>query len=190
MKRIIAAFLFCLSGFAGAQTTIFSENMGTPSVTTAIASNTFQNGSLAFSGSGDVRNSTASTGYTGASGNGNVFLTNTIGRDFQISSINTTGWSSLLLAFGAHKSTTASSMSELVVEWSSDGTTYNTLTFPAQPTGGGTAIWRLISGISLPAGAQTSNLRLRWRQTFTGPQFRIDDVTLSGVPPTPTTPSN
>lgn len=169
------------------QTTFFSENMGTPTGTTAIASNTFQNSALTFSGSGDVRNTSVSSGYTGASGGGNVLLTNTSGADFIISGINTSGWTNLSISFGAFKSTTASSMSELALEWSSDGTTYNSISFPAQATGTGTAVWRLVTiSSNLPAGASTSNLRLRWRQTSSTPQFRIDDVTLSGTPPTPT----
>ena len=169
------------------QVTIFTENMGAPSGTTAIASNTFQNstGSLTYSGTADVRNTTVSTGYTGATGGGNVFLTNTVGRQFEISNISTLGYSTLSLQFGALKSTTASNMSELLLEYSTDGVTYSTVTYPAQATGAGTATWRLISSISLPSAAcNISNLRLRWRQTSATPSFRIDDVKLSGTLPT------
>lgn len=169
------------------QVTIFTENMGTPTGTTAIASNTFQNstGSLTYSGTADIRNSTVSSVYSGASGGGNVFLTNTIGTNFQIANISTIGYATLTLQFGAFKNTTASNMSELILEYSTNGTTYTALTIPAQPTGTGTASWRLISSISLPAAAcNVANLRLKWRQTSATPQFRIDDIKLTGTLPT------
>jgi hypothetical protein len=165
------------------QTTIFSENMGTSAAgTTAITSNTFQNTVYSFSGTGDIRISTVSSGYTDASGNSNIFLTNTIGVNFQISGISTVGYTLLSLSFGAFKSTTASNMSELMLQYSTDGISYTALTIPAQLTGAGTAVWRLISGISLPVACQgVSNLRLKWTNTGTSPQFRIDDITLKGT---------
>lgn len=176
----------CLVGLAGVllakADTIFSENMGSPTGTTAIASNAFQNsGTLTFSGTGDVRISTSSTGYAGASGSGNVFLTNNGTAYFQISGINTTGYAagSLDLSFGAFKSTTASNMSELSLQYSTDGSTWLSLSIPAQATGSGTANWRLISfaDTALPI---SSSLFLKWTNTGTGPQFRLDDVILSG----------
>jgi uncharacterized repeat protein (TIGR02543 family) len=176
-----------LSNTVLGQVTIFTENMGTPTGTTAIASNSFQNstGALTYSGTADIRNTTVSSVYSGASGGGNVYLTNTIGTNFQIANISTIGYATLTLQFGAFKSTTASSMSELVLEYSTDGTNYSALTIPAQPTGTGTATWRLISSISLPSAAcNAANLRLKWRQTSTTPQFRIDDVVLKGTLPT------
>ncbi|MEZ4755256.1 MAG: lamin tail domain-containing protein [Flavobacteriales bacterium] len=167
-----------------AQVTIFSENMGTVSATTAIAThdanNGFQNSAAYdFTGTGDVRTSTASSGYTGASGAGNIFLTNTSNpRTFIITGINTEGFVNMTLSFGANKSTTISDMSELVVEVSTDGIAWNALTFPAQPTGSGTTNWRLvtITGGIIPSAATVS---LRWSNTG-GPQFRIDDITLAG----------
>jgi len=170
------------------QTTILSENIGTTGTgTQAIASTTFQNSSLSFTGSADTRITTPSSGYTGASGSRNVFITSTDGINFQISGISTVCFSNLVLSFGAHKSTIASNMTELILEFSTNGVTYTPISFPAQPTGSGTANWRLISGLSLPASANNaSNLRLRWTQTSTTTQFRIDDIRLTGVG-TPTT---
>lgn len=177
-------FVYLLFGklFAFTQTTIFSENIGTPSGTTIIASNTFQNTGLSFSGSADVRSTTPSSGYTSASGNGNVFITNTVGKDFQIAGISTVNYTNLSLSFGAYKSTTASNLTELTLEISTDGITFTTVSFPAQATGSGTANWRLISSITLPTSANgVSNLRIRFRQTSTTPQFRIDDIVLQGI---------
>jgi MYXO-CTERM domain-containing protein len=162
---------------------IFSEDMGSAATTTQIADHTFQNsGTLSYSGTGDVRNTTPSTGYAGASGLGNIFL-NTGGRNFLISSIDTTGYipGTLDLSFGAHKSTAASDMSELQLHYSTDGTLFLPLAIPAQPTGTGTANWRLVSleDTTIPI---SSSLTLRWTNSAaSGPQFRIDDVTLSGT---------
>lgn len=168
----------------GGTLTIFSENMGSPSTTTAIASNVFQNSNLTFTGDADVRATTNSTGYTGASAGGNVFVTNSVGRFFQISGINTSTYTNLSLSLGHYKSTTTNS-NELVVEVSSDGTNYTPLSY-SRPSGSGTASWLRIAPIgSIPS---TSNLRIRFRQTSTATQFRIDDVVLTGTQSSGATP--
>ena len=177
--------ILCLLTCPGlmAQTTLFSEDMGSPTANTAISSHTFQNSSpITFSGTADVRTTTASSGYTGSSGNGNVLLTGSIGMNFQISGISTVGYSGLSLSFGGHKTTTASNFSELEVSYSTNGTDFTNLTVPTQPTGTGTAVWRLIT-ITLPSATENvSNLRLRFRQTSSSPQFRIDDVKFQAQP--------
>lgn len=161
---------------------IFRETMGTVSSTTPIATHESNNGfdmdTLTYSGSADVRNTTPSSGYADASGNANIFITNVSGTNYLISNLNTASYTNMQLSFGIYKSTTASNGSELVVEVSSDGSSYTALSFPALPTGTGTAIWyyRTASG-SIPSA---SNLRIRFRQTSTSPQFRIDDVLLRG----------
>lgn len=189
-KKILFAAILLLAGI-NTWGQIFTENMGTPSGTTTVAANTFQNsGTLTYSVNAtpttkpDVRTSTASSGYTGASGGGNLFLTNTGAIWFEISGINTTNYTSLALTFGQHKSTTAGS-NELIVEVSSDGSNYTALSY-TRPTGSGTANWRLIS----PTGTipSASNLRIRFRQPASAStQWRIDDVVLTGTA-VPTTP--
>jgi Bacterial Ig domain len=159
-----------------------SENIGTPAGTTPIASYTGwqNNGVLTFTGTAEVRITSASSGYAGASGGGNVFISNVAGTEyFQIAGINSVGQANLQLSFGIFKSTTASSASDFVVEVSSDGTTYTPLSFTALPTGAGTAIWylRTASG-TIPA---TPNLRIRFRQTATACQYRVDDIKLTGT---------
>jgi hypothetical protein len=108
-----------------------------------------------------------------------------VGRDFIIAGINTTGYSSLTLSFGHYKSTTTAN-NELIVEVSSDGTNWTSLTY-SRATGTGTAIWLLITPTgSIPV---TTNLRIRFRQTSTTPQFRIDDVKLTGTSTACATPT-
>jgi len=163
---------------------VFSENMGAPppSAIVAVSSHTFENsGRLTFTGTADVRSSTVSTNYAGVSGLGNVFFTTTVGRVFEISGINTFGFTDLTLSFGHYKSAIAAN-NELTIEVSADGATYTPLSY-TRPTGSGTANWRLVE----PTGniPSTENLRIRFRQTSTTAQFRIDDVVLSGVPPLP-----
>lgn len=128
-------------------TTVFTESMGTPTGTTLIpvyeTANGFDNDGYTMSGSADVRATTPSTGYAGASGSGNVFITNTVGKNFIISGINTSGLTNLQLSFGINKSSLTGDGSDLLVQVSANGTAYTNLTFPALPTGNGTAgsIW-------------------------------------------------
>ncbi len=163
------------------QTTIFSENMGSPSANTLITANTFQNGSpITFTGSGDVRTSTPSSTYPGFSASGNVFLTTGGTKDFQIAGINNSACSSSTLTFGVFKSTTASTGSELAITVSTDGISYTALPTLSLTAGSGTAVWSLVTITSgIPSA---SNLRIRFLNTSaTTVQFRIDDVKLVGA---------
>jgi hypothetical protein len=175
MKKLYFLFItFIMCSLSFGQT-IYSENMGTPTATTAISANTFQNTTpITYSGTADVRTSTGSTGYTGASAGGNIYFTGTVGTSFLIEGINTSTYntSELRLSFGQHKSANAAS-NELLVEVSTDGTTFTPLTY-TRPSGSGTSNWTLISiNSGIPSA---SNLRIRFTQTITTAQFRIDDV--------------
>ena len=184
---VLLALSLLATSAALAQTVIFSENFGTPSTTTSIGSYTgYQNfGALTFSGTGDVRTATPSANYSGASGGGNVFLTNNGVASFTIGGIDTPTFQagSFNLSFGAFKSTIASTMSELSLAYSTDGTNYTALLLPTQSTGSGTASWRSITLTSL-AIPNTATLSLRWTNTGSGspnPQFRLDDISMSGT---------
>lgn len=196
MKKIYLLLTF-LGIFNASAQTVYSENMGVPTGTTAIATYvtgtapaTFQNASpILYSGTADVRATTVSTGYTGASGGGNIFLTNTIGRVFLIEGINTSAYNTadLRLELGHYKSTAAAT-NELSIEVSTDGTNFTPLTYTR--TGGiGWALVSITSGIP-----STTNLRIRFTQTSATPQFRLDDIIVKNVssscalvPGTPTT---
>jgi hypothetical protein len=157
---------------------VFQENMGSPSGTTAIAvhetNNGFQNTALTMSGTADVRITNVSSGYSGASANANVFLTNTVGRNFIISGINTNGKNSIQLSFGLFRSDVTNNGSGLQVQYSTDGINYTNLTIPVINN---SSAWNYItvSG-SIPA---TTNLRLQWKQNATVCQYRIDDIALN-----------
>lgn len=172
------------------QSTIFTENCGNPSSTTSVSSYTgWQNyGVLTYTGTADVRTTLPSSVYVGASGQGNTFITNTVGTNVTFGTINTTNYTSLSLSLGILKTTTASNGSNLTIEVSTDGTTYSPLSF-LLATGAGTAnLWSRITPTgTIPAAA---NLRIRFRMNTNtvGLQFRIDDIKLTGclIPSSPT----
>ena len=164
----------------------FCEPFGSVGSTSTIAQASvgFSNGGFTYSGTADVRNTAPSTtniatGYASASGNANIFITNTAGRFFQIEGINTSALTSLGLSFGVSKNVNNSDGSSLAVETSTDGVTYTALSVPLLPTGSGTSHWylRTASG-TIPSAA---NLRIRFTNTSATTQYRIDDVCLGGV---------
>jgi hypothetical protein len=175
MKKIYF-LLSCLLTISSFGQTIYSENFGTPASTTLITAYTGWQAStpIAYSGSGDVRTSLASSGYVGASGSGNVFLTNTAGKNLIISGINTSTYtaSDIQLSFGYLTSVAAT---QLVVEKSTDGTTWAPITF----TNNANTSWNLVTipGGQIPA---STTLSLRFTQPATA-QMRIDDVKLAAV---------
>jgi hypothetical protein len=176
MKNFLLLLFVLLCNLFYAQAVIFSENMGSPTGTTAIASHVFENNApVNFAGTADVRSTLPST-YTNASASGNVNFANTIGRYLVISGINTTNYSNIVLSFGHYKSTAASS-NELKVEVSSDSVSWTQLTY-TRPTGAGTSVWVLVTASgTIPS---TSNLRIRYTQTSGVASFRIDDIKLVG----------
>ena len=175
MKKLYFLVSLVFSTLSFAQT-FYSENMGTPSGTTQIAVNVFQNSApIVYSGSGDVRATSVSSGYNGASGAGNVFLTGTAGKNFQIDGLNTAAFaaSDIQLAFGY---LTNSITTQVVLEQSTDaGATWTPITFTNNANTG----WNLvtIAGGQIPSSA---TLSLRFTQPATA-QMRIDDVKLSNV---------
>ncbi|MFN8155341.1 MAG: hypothetical protein U0Y08_13700 [Bacteroidia bacterium] len=166
-----------LSNASGISDTVFYESMGTVTATTTIAAHETANGflrdDLTMSGNGDVRVTQISSGYAGVSGQANVFITNIVGRNYVISDINTSGRSNLSLSFGVYKSTTAATGADFKVQVSSDGVNYTDLGFTALPSG---AAWyyRTATG-TIPA---VPNLRIRFQNTGTTTQYRVDDVLL------------
>jgi len=160
---------------------LFTEDMGTPGGNTFVNSYTgWLNPGATFQSTltnqSDVRTSSASTGYSGATGSGNVFMGTAGGtnpRDFIISGINTLGYTGLSLTFGMLRSNTAE---QLAVSVSTDGIIYNPITTTTQP---GTNTWALVSD-SIGTIPATSNLYLKFEKA-TSTSFRIDDITISGT---------
>ena len=189
MKKLYTLLLLVVVSMSFGQT-IYYENMGIPTGTTPIATYitgtapaTFQNGSpIVYSGTGDVRATVVSTTYAGASGGGNVFITGTAGRNFQIDGLNTSASTSanILLSFGY---ITANTATQLIVEFSTDATA-TTPTWTAIPyTNNANTSWNLVS---VPGGILPSSttLSLRFTQPAVAPaQMRIDDIKLTNFNP-------
>ena len=163
------------------QVPLFIETMGSVVSTTSISShessNGFDNDGFTMSGTSDVRNTPASSGYVGASGGANIFIASSLGKTFQISGINTIGLSGLALNFGIYKNSTFNS-DAITVQYSTDGTTFITLNYPSLPSGAGTNSWfNRTTTTNIPS---VSNLRIKFVQNNFLPsiQYSIDDVKL------------
>ncbi|MFY0483845.1 T9SS type A sorting domain-containing protein [Flavobacterium sp. PLA-1-15] len=186
MKKLYTVLLSIFAATSFAQTTIFSEDMGTPPTNpaqTQIANHTFQNSSpIVFSGDAvmvlpnnpDI--AIPSHGYEGASGGGcaAIFATD---KTFMIEGINTLAYSDISLSFGQLKGNSQNS-NTITIEVSEDGTTWSPLTYTGVP--GSLSVWSLIttSGI-IPS---TENLRIRFSNpASTVAVFRIDDIKLVGT---------
>jgi hypothetical protein len=175
MKKIYSLLLLVISSVSFAQT-FYSENVGTASGTLSIAANTFQNSApIVYTGDADTRATVVSTGYANASGSRNVFFASAGAKYFQIDGLNTSAYSSadLQLSFGYLTTTTTAQM---VVEYSTDGSTWNPLTF----TNNTTSSWTLvtIAGGAIPSSA---TLSLKFTGPLTSSGMRIDDIKLSNV---------
>ena len=174
MKKIYSLLLLVVS-YASFGQTIYSENMGIPTATTLIpayvtgtAPATFQNSTpIVYSGSADVRVTSVSSGYSGASGGGNILI-NAVAEYFQIDGINTSAYtpSGLQLSFGINTPTAVTNV--LTVEVSTNGTTWSPVTYT--PSAIGWTLATITSGIP-----SSTTLSIRFTST-TALQFRVDDV--------------
>jgi len=172
MKKIYSLLLLVVASASFGQT-IYTENMGTPSGTTAIGVNVFQNGSpIVYSGTADVRATVPSTGYTGASGAGNVFI-NAVDEYFQIDGINTSAYntSTLQLSFGINTPTAVTNV--LIVEVSTDASNWSPLTYTPSATN-----WSLATITSGIPSSTTLSIRFKSSSTL---QYRLDDVKVASV---------
>jgi hypothetical protein len=174
MKKIYSLLFLVVASVSFGQT-VYTENMGTPTGTTLIADYaagtapaTFQNSTpIVYTGTADVRSTLVSSGYTGASGGGNIFI-NAVAEYFQIDGINTSAFntSGLQLSFGINTPSPLTNV--LVVEVSTNGTTWTPLSYT--PSATGWALATITSGIP-----SSTTLSIRFTSTSTA-QFRLDDV--------------
>lgn len=173
--------------FQALPATIFTETMGTVTAETTIAAhetaNGFDNDDFTMTSGGitdpaNIRATSASTGYTGASGLANVFFTGTAGeRGFAIEGINTANYTDLKLQFGYRKED-GSSLPTLAVDYW-NGTAYVNVPFTFAEAANAATGWYLSPAISLPSAAQIDGLKLRWVKSGSI-AVRIDDIKLTG----------
>jgi hypothetical protein len=187
VKSLFTMSVLALTGFvANGQLleTMGTAGSGTQTISAREAAGSFDLTALTYVGTADMRTTTPSTGYAGASGSYNTLIQ--AQETFEMQGVNAAGCrTNDSIFFGVHKSTNASTgVDFLVLEYSIDnGTTWSPITFGALPTGSGTAKWYKV-GTALPAAAHVANLRVRFRSTLVGtsssnPQFRIDDIAFS-----------
>ncbi len=180
----VSSNAFVARGAVNGTTQVWTEGFGAATVSDINNYTSGTNASLAFSGLGDIKTTTASTGYTGASGGGNMYMAQASAspsgeKYVLISNINTTNAYPNKLFFAFNKNTNADNGNDLVVEYSLDGVSYFNLGLITVPTGAGTAgsFWHQVTfDNALPYG---TNVRLRFRNTTpTTVVYRLDDVTL------------
>ena len=191
-------FTVCSINTTLGQTTLYTTDFGTVANVNPVG--------WTFTGIGmNISTNNASSGYSGASGNaclgeGNsTTFTNTSGSQQTSSPVgtseailltSTSGYSNITLSFGMRKSSAGyNSNATYSLEWSTNGTTYNTIAYTESTAGN----WGLTSGagLTLPSGADNqANLYIRWSfvRTGTASNFKIDDVAITGnsvvvVPP-------
>lgn len=187
MKKLYTLLLIAVASVSFGQT-VYTENFGTPTGNTTVANYitgtapaTFQTSSVTYTGTTgatSVRASLASSGYSGVSGGGNVFLSQTTntGHFFQVDGINTSAYSAADLQMSFGYNTTSTTAAQLIIEKSTNGgTTWTPLTFTPSATG-----WSLVTvtGGQIPSST-TLSLRFTQPSTVAVPnsgQFRIDDL--------------
>lgn len=196
IKLSCCLFAFCIATVSHAQYVIFSEDMGDTSATgtISIAQNHFQNfenGTIAFSGTGDTRTTTPSTDYANASGGREVFLTNsnptTTAPDFVISGINIKGATNISVSLGIQKSTIAEDGNGLEISATVDGGSQASLTAVMQ-AGAGTTKWQYITLTGTVPTGNLLTLSFARKQTTTTTgvaSFRLDDINIASVTPVP-----
>lgn len=161
------------------QNVLYEENMGTPTSNTLVQNYTgWQNTTVLYIGNGtcDVRTSSASTGYGGASGGGNIMINDTV-KWFQISGINTAAATNttVKLYCGLRKTKTENG-SHLLVEFSTDSIVWTSLPMEdTLPIGTGTTGWHRVCFPNLPVHP---HLHLRFSSTA-NVEFRIDDIRIT-----------
>lgn len=192
MKNIFVLVLL-LSSFVAAQTTIFTESFGIPSATTAISAyetaNGFDNDTLTMTAGnaanpGDVRSTSSSSGYAGATGAGNIYFTTAVGaavptdeRGFAIEGINAAAYTALKLNFAVRKEGgSGTAFATFAVQfW--DGSAFQTVAVTGLPTNTSAAGWYLVTDVALPPAAQIDGLKLKFLKTGSQP-CRLDDISL------------
>lgn len=172
---LIILVIIAGKGIQAQVTTIYSQNFGTGT--------TFPAGwSAANSGPWTISTTNSSPTPQFSGGSNAAAGSSTSSRTIVYSnSLSTVGYTNITILWAARKSINKT----LTFEWSSDGTSWNTLGITDVPNN---STWAWINGgtgtrVALPAGAANStNLSFRW--TFdtdgSGGAYRIDNFTVEG----------
>ena len=175
---ILALFLFGCAGITKGQAILYEEDFGTPTANTPVQYYTgWQDTTVHYVGDGtcDIRSSSASTGYGGASGGGNVMINDT-NKWFQISGLNTTASHATVKLYCGLRKTSAENGSNFVVEFSTDSIVWVQLPMSdTLPTGTGTSGWHRVCFPNVPAHA---HLHIRFSNRV-NVDYRLDDIRIT-----------
>ena len=187
MKKLYITLLALTSSLITLAQDFYSENMGVPTGTTTIAAYTtgtapatFQNSTpISYSGTATVRTTVPSTGYTGASGGGNLFfnVASGVGHYFQIDGLDTSpyGTTEIQLSFGYSTTNTGTQM--LVEQSTNGGSSWTPLTYNPNTS----TAWTLAT-VATGQVASSSTLSLRFTNpSTTTVQMRLDDIKLTFI---------
>jgi hypothetical protein len=125
-------------------------------------------------GAASVRGNSASTGYTGASGNHNIMMA-AAGASFRINNINPLGNTSFNFSFGSNETNTT-----LQLYYSVDGTNWTDIPYTKT-----TVVWGLVEGVTFDIPTGSTQLFLKFTAAATTYGTRVDDVKLIGYVGTP-----
>lgn len=179
------SFLALITSTGFGATTIYSTNFGT-------TSGTFPTGWSTSSGSAawTIVSTSASTTPT-YSGSMNATATN--GSTLASATltcnpgISTVGYTNITVMYAARRTSTFTNA--VTLEWSTDGSTWNALTFTEVTNDGNWAWANSGTRITLPAGAEGAS-NLRFRRVFTqisgSGTYRMDDFSVEGTASGPT----
>ena len=175
---VMALFLLGSAFITKGQAVLYEENFGTPTSNTLIQNyDGWQNTSVVYVGNGtcDIRTSSASTGYGGASGGGNVMINDTV-KWFQISGVNTTATQSTVKLYCGLRKTNAENGDNFMVEFSTDSVVWVWLPMAdTLPTGTGTSGWHRVCFPNVPAHP---HLHLRF-SNLANVDYRLDDIRIT-----------
>ncbi len=185
---LLAGLLLLKVGTTQAQTSVlYSENCDSPSGALHLPSgwSTIPNDSLSWHGD----SSNFSSGYTGASGLYNVVIRNsspTAVYALISAPFSTVGYNNISILWGARNSSNFSSSGSSIqdVSWSSDGTTWNSLTYSGSISNSAWALENAGSPILLPAAAANkAAIKIRWTANIVSNAngtYRLDDFVAAG----------
>lgn len=187
MKKIIITTALALAAACAANAQVFNETMGTINVEMTAGELGAEKGYLnsdKFTYMGDalvqpIGASSRNTDYEDLFGNKpsmgpNIRISDKHNCFFQINGINTMGIKKPVVGFAILKGVRRFDGTDLVVEYSTDGASWNELAFEPMPTDEGSELQFMYRKTSpLPNAA---NLCIRFRQNGYNCVFRIDDV--------------
>lgn len=184
MKKLIPLIAFLgLPCLIFAQTVLYNQDFNSVSVPD-LPDDWFATTNQVFT------NDLVPSNNSGASGGNNLLARNcnpiNESRSFQVDGVSSTGYADLTVSFGHRR--TNSFTPAIALEWSSDGVSWNPITYNSSSAG---TTWALFTSATLPAGANNkASLSFRWTYTtnvgnvpcdnFAG-NYRLDDFKVTAA---------